>query len=284
MLKRLLQEPLIHFMAFALVIFGVYALISPQRENAPGQILITSGKIDQIASLFAKTWQRQPTVIELKGLIDDYVKEEIYYREAKELGLDTDDTVIRRRLRSKMEFLNDSEVDSLSPSDSELEKYLKAHASKFEIDATMAFQQIFLNPDRHGDKIGQDAAAILQVLQTNPATDPATLGDPSLLPPELPLTSKTSIGQTFGAEFADALDMVKPGQWTGPLKSGLGLHIVRVAERKAGRIPDLREVRDDVVREWSHDKRKELEDSRLQELLKRYDVTIEMPSGAQAAQ
>ncbi len=284
MLKRLLQEPLIHFTVFALVIFGAYALISPQREIAPGQILITSGKIDQITSLFAKTWQRPPTVVELKGLIDDYVKEEIYYREAKELGLDTDDTVIRRRLRFKMEFLNDAAVDSLSPSDAELEKYLKAHASKFEIDGMTAFQQIFLNPDRHGDKIDQDAAAILQVLRANPATDPATLGDASLLPAELPLTNKTSIGQTFGAEFADALDLATLGQWMGPLKSGLGLHIVRVAERKAGRSPDLREVRDDVVREWNHDKRKELENSRLQELLKRYEVIIESPSGAQAAQ
>ena len=168
MTKRLLQEPLIHFTIFALLIFGAYALISPQRENAPDQILVTAAKIDQIASLFAKTWQRQPTVVELKGLVDDYVKEEIYYREAKELGLDTDDTVIRRRLRLKMEFLNDAAVDSLSPSDAELEKYLKVNASKFEIDATMAFQQIFLNPDRHGDKIDQDAVAILQGFADQP--------------------------------------------------------------------------------------------------------------------
>ena len=148
----------------------------------------------------------------------------------------------------------------------------------------LAFQQVFLNPERHGDRIDQDAAAILEALRTNPATDPATQGDASLLPAELPLTGKTSIGQTFGAEFAGALDMATPGQWTGPIKSGFGLHIVRVAERKAGRTPALDEVRDAVVREWSNDKRKELEDSRFNALLKRYEVTIENPSGAQAAQ
>jgi hypothetical protein len=183
-----------------------------------------------------------------------------------------------------MEFLNDAVVESLSPSDAELEKYLRVNASRFEIDAMMAFQQIFLNPDRHGDRIDQDAAAILQGLRTNPAMDPATQGDASLLPSELPLTAKTSIGQTFGAEFADALVMATSGQWAGPLKSGFGLHIVRVAERKAGRTPSLGEVRDAVVREWSNDKRKELEDGRLRELLKRYEVTIENSPGAQAAQ
>ena len=284
MTKRLLQEPLIHFTIFALLIFGAYALISPQRENTPNQVLITAGKIDQIASLFSKTWQREPTAVELKGLVDDYVKEEIYYREAKELGLDTDDTVIRRRLRLKMEFLHDAAVDTLTPTDAELGAYLKTHLADFEIEPMLAFQQVFLNPEHRGDGIDKDAAAILKTLRANPATDPATQGDASLLPAELPLTGKTSIGQTFGAEFASALDMATPGQWTGPIKSGFGLHIVRVAERRAGRTPTLGEVRDAVLREWSNDKRKELEDSRFNELLKRYEVTIESPSGAQAAQ
>jgi PPIC-type PPIASE domain len=284
MTKRLLQEPLIHFTIFALLIFGAYALISPQRENAPDQILLTVAKIDQIASLFAKTWQREPTVGELKGLVDDYVKEEIYYREAKELGLDTDDMVIRRRLRQKIEFLHDAAVDTLTPTDAELGAYLKAHLAEFGIEPMLAFQQVFLNPERHGDRIDKDAAAILETLRINPATDPATQGDASLLPAELPLTGKTSIGQTFGAEFTSALEMATPGQWTGPIRSEFGLHIVRVAERRAGRTPALGEVRDAVLREWSSDKRKELEDSRFNELLKRYEVTIESPSGARAAQ
>jgi hypothetical protein len=283
-LKRLLKEPLIHFMIFALVIFGAYALMSPQHENAPGQIFVTAGKIDQIASIFVKTWQRQPTVVELKGLIDDYVKEEIYYREAKELGLDTDDTVIRRRLRLKMEFLHDVEVDTLTPTDAELGAYLKAHPADFEIEPMLAFQQVFFNPKRHGDMIKKDVAVILESLMTDPATNAATLGDTSLLPSELPLTSKASINQTFGAEFSDTLAKATPGQWTGPIKSGFGVHIVRVTKRQASRIPALGEVRDVVEREWRNEKRKELEDQRFNTLLKRYEVTIESPSGAPATQ
>jgi hypothetical protein len=283
LLKRLLREPLVHFIALALVIFAAYDVLGPTGAGKPDSIVVTAPKIEQLAAVFAKTWQRPPTAEELKGLIDDYVKEEIYVREASALGLDKDDTVIRRRLRLKMEFLNDAVADALAPSDAELEAYLKAHAGAFEIVSMLAFRQVFLNPERHGDKIDQDAASILEVL-TSPATDPASLGDASLLPTELPLTSKTSIGQTFGAEFAEALDKATAGQWTGPIRSGFGVHLIRVSDRKPGRVPALDEVRDAVAREWANAKRKELEDRRFEELLERHEVTIESLAGAGTAQ
>lgn len=282
MLKRLVKEPLVHFLLLAVVIFAVYGLINREWIAAPDRIVVTTAKIEQLVSVFAKTWQRPPTAEELKGLIDDYVKEEIYVREASALGLDKDDTVIRRRLRLKMEFLNEVAADALAPTDAELEAYLQANAGAFEIDPMLAFQQVFLSPDRHGDKIDQDAASILEVLLTSPTTDPASLGDSSLLPTELSLTTKTSIGQTFGADFADALDKAALAQWTGPIKSAYGLHLIRVLERKPGRLPALDEVRDAVAREWANARRKELEDRRFEELLKNYEVTIESLAGSSA--
>jgi parvulin-like peptidyl-prolyl isomerase len=104
----------------------------------------------------------------------------------------------------------------------------------------------------------------------------------TLLPSELPMTGKMSIVQMFGREFADALNKATTGQWTGPVKSAFGLHIVRVTERKAGRIPTLGEVRDIVVREWSNEKRKAIEEARFNQLLQRYQVRIESPPQARA--
>ena len=276
----MLNEPLVHFGALALVIFVVYGLFNSSGTPAPDRIVVTAPKIEQMAVIFAKTRQRPPTAEELKGLIDDYIKEEIYYREALTLGLDKDDTVIRRRLRQKIEFLSDATVDALSPTDVDLETYLKQHPADFEVEPMLALQQVFLNPDRHGDRIDQDAASILEALLASPETDPASLGDASLLPADLPQTGKTAIAQTFGPELAEALDKAAPGQWTGPVKSEFGLHLIRVSERKPGRIPVLAEVRDAVAREWSNAKRKELEDRRLEELLKRYRVTIESLAAA----
>ncbi|MGO7956392.1 peptidyl-prolyl cis-trans isomerase [Rhizobium leguminosarum] len=280
LLKRVLREPLVHFLALALLIFAGYGLLGADTYDKPDSIVVTASKIEQMATVFTKTWQRPPTAEELKGLIDDHVKEEILVRQALEIGLDRDDTVVRRRLRQKMEFLNAADAETLTASDAELDAYLKANAATFEIDPMLAFQQIVLNPQRPGEAIEQKAAAILEVLLSQPAADPASLGDASLLPPELPLTSKTSIGQTFGADFAEELDKIPVGQWASPVNSGFGLHLIRVTERVPGRVPTLDEIRDAVAREWTNAKRKELENQRFAELLKRYVVTIESPAGA----
>ncbi|KGE02271.1 peptidylprolyl isomerase [Rhizobium sp. YS-1r] len=275
MVKRLLKEPLVHFFLIALAIFAMHGVVGDKSVPAPDVIVVTASKIEQMGSVFTKTWQRPPTGRELKGLIDDHVREEILVREALALGLDKDDTVIRRRLRQKMEFLVIDEADAPVPTDAELNVYLKAHLGAFETDPMLAFQQVFLNPERQGDAIARNAASTLEALATIPSTDPASLGDVTQLPPVVELTGKTAIAQMFGGEFAEALDKAPVGQWIGPVASGFGLHLVRVTEHKPGRLPALGDVRAAVMREWANDRRVALEDRRFAELLKRYDVTIE---------
>jgi parvulin-like peptidyl-prolyl cis-trans isomerase-like protein len=281
MMKRLLKEPLLHFLALAVAVFVAYGAFSRFEAGKPDEILITESRVDRLAAQFAAIWQRPPTSTELKNLIDDYVKEEIFVREALALGLDKDDTIIRRRLRLKMEFLNSAETTTLTPTDAELDKYLTANPDKFEIDPAYAFEQVLLGPDRHGDKINQDAASALQVLRTKLSIDPGELGDATLLPFKLELTSKASISQQFGPAFAGALDKIAPGQWSGPVESDFGLHLVRITEHRAGRVPALAEVRAIVEREWANDKRKALEEQRFAALLTRYRITLEeKPKGA----
>jgi len=275
MMKALLREPLVHFLALGLIVFAVYHVLNRSNQPAPDEIVVTQARLEQLAGLFAKTWQRPPSAAELKGLVDDYVKEEVFYREALTLGLDDDDTVIRRRLRQKMEFLSDAVVGALTPDEEELAAYLKANAGKFELDPQIALEQVFLNMERRGDRIEEDAASILEVLNSNASADAATIGDATLLPFELDLTSLSRIGQTFGPQFAKAIDQLAPGAWTGPVKSTYGMHLVRINKREPGRVPALSEVRGAVEREWSTEQRKKLEDKRFSELLKRYDVSIE---------
>lgn len=233
MLKRILREPLVHFLALALLIFAAHGLLRTGAD-APEKIVVSASKIEQMAKVFTKTWQRSPTADELKGMIDDYVKEEILVRQALELGLDRDDTVVRRRLRQKMEFLNAADAVPVTVTDPELEAYLEANPATFATDAKLAFEQVFLNPARHGDTIAEDAAALLAELRSNDTADPASLGDVSLLPAAVLHTSKAAIDQTFGGDLADALEKAPLGQWTGPIASSFGLHLVRVSEHAPG--------------------------------------------------
>lgn len=282
MLKSLLKEPLLHFLLLALAIFAVHGLISDGRTRAPDGIVVSAPKIEQMATLFTRTWHRPPTADELKGLIDDHVKEEILVRQALALGLDKDDTVVRRRLRQKMEFLTEAETPT--PTDAELDAYLKANPDAFKVGRMLAFQQVYLNPLRRGEAIDEDAASLLMALQAEPDADLSTLGDPTLLPAELPRSGDASIGQTFGFEFVDQLDDAPLGQWTGPVASAFGVHLVRVKERVPGRTPTLGEVREAVAREWTNVKRMEMEDQRLAELLKGYTVTVESRADAEYGQ
>ena len=276
MFRRLLREPLIHFAALALLIFAAYFALTPRSHQTRAEgITVTAAKIDQLAAVFARTWQRPPSPEELKGLIDDHVKEEIYVREALTLGLDRDDTVIRRRLRQKMEFMTDADVDALIPSDAELAAYLARHPERFAFDPLIAFKQVFLSPDRRGDAITADADTLLERARADPAADLAMLGDASLLPAEMPPSTQASISGVFGPDFADAVARAEPGAWTGPVVSAFGLHLVQVTERRPGRAPQLAEIRDAVLREWSNDQRVVLEDQRVKAMLDRYRVTIE---------
>jgi hypothetical protein len=278
MLKRLLHEPLLHFTLAAVVIFVAYGLLVPSSERRADDIVVSAPKIEQLAAVFAKTWQRPPSPEELKGLIDAYVREEIDVREALALGLDQGDTVIRRRLQQKIQFMTDAGADAVPPTDAELQAYLDAHPEKFETAAQAAFEQLFLNPAQRGEAIDDEATVILARLEADPALEAATLGDASLLPAQMPPTDIASIGNIFGPEFAAAVIAAPAGRWIGPVASSFGLHLVRVSDHKPGRLPALGDVRDVVLREFSNERREAFEAERLDALLKRYRVVIEAPA------
>lgn len=280
MLKRIVMEPLFHFLLVALAIFGIYGLLNRGAPDGQDEVRVTAPKIEQLAGLFAKSWQRSPSPQELKGLIDDYVAEEIYYREALARGLDKDDATIRRRMRLKMDYLEEAETATLAPSDAQLEAWFKTHASVYERDPQYAFQQIFFNPSRRGRKIDADAAAVLADIKAKPPDDAGALGDETLLPFELPQASKDEVARVFGQAFADSLDKAVVGEWTGPFASAYGLHIVRISEKTPGSLPPLAEVRAAVARDWANEERKRLHAERFAQLLKRYKVTVELPPQA----
>lgn len=273
MFRRILREPLLHFAALSLLLFLTYSMLSGRHQSSREQIVVSDARIEQLAGLFAKTWQRAPTPEELKALVDDYVAGEIYYREARRLGLDADDAVIRQRLRLKMELLNDLEIDQLSPTDGELASFLTANPDKFAIDQELAFEQVLLSPGQRGEALESDTSKLLSDLRAG-SVDPAIAGDATLLPPTLPLTPLDLIGRDFGDDFAELIKDLPANEWSGPVKSGYGLHLVRILEKRQGRTPSLDEARETVIREWKAVRREELRRERLAELARQYDVVI----------
>jgi PPIC-type PPIASE domain len=268
------REPLVHFLAIGALLFFLFEW----RGSGPAsrRIVITPGQVDSLAAGFARTWQRSPTDEELKGLIDEYVREEIATREAIAAGLDRDDTIIRRRLRQKMEFLAEDTIDTSPPTDVELRTWLEAHPDVYRPESEVAFRQVMLSPDRRGEALDQDARAMLAQLSTaggDARID--ALGDARLLPSEVDRAPRSDVVRLFGEAFADELLRAQPGRWVGPIGSGYGVHLVFVRERREGQMPSLDDVRQQVERDFMVERRRRELEATYERHLDRYQVVIE---------
>jgi hypothetical protein len=276
-MKRLLREPLLHFLLLGAGLFLAYGLRQRSAGGAdPGEILVTRGQIEHLALGFAKTWQRPPTPTEMVGLVDDRVREEVYCREAMALGLDQEDTVIRRRLRQKMEFISDDIAALVEPTEAELEEFLRTHPEAFRVESRFSFRHVYLDPQKHGESLADEVAQLLARLhQTDDDFDASALGDSRLLESQFTELPTSEVAKQFGEPFAFALERLEPGRWQGPVESGYGVHLVSVSERTEGRLPALSEVREAVRREWDNARRLAGNEAFYQELLGRYRVIIE---------
>lgn len=273
-LGRFSREPLVHFLFLGALLFGLFQW----RGGGPGsdRIVITPGQVDAIIAGFARTWQRPPTEQELKAQLDDYVREEIAARAAMAMGLDREDTVIRRRLRQKYEFLAEDTVDLAPPTDAELQAWLDDHPESYRTAPQVAFRQVYLSPERRGASLEADALALRARLATLRGDEPLDAwGDRLTLPTDLPPTARDEVARLFGDEFAEAILKVAPGRWEGPIRSGYGWHVVFVREREEGRLPTLAEVRPQVEREFTVDRRRRQLDAVYEKLLEGYRVVIE---------
>ncbi len=277
-MKKLLSEPLVHFLLLGAALFGVYSVLNKNTAASREDIVVTSGQVENLATLFTKVWQRPATAEELKAQIDQYVKEEILSREAIKLGLDQNDTVIRRRLQQKLEFIAEDFAAAAEPTEAELADYLTKHPGQFAQEQRFSFHQVFLNPEKRGDQLQADSAALLAKLKRDgAAADVSTLGDSLLLPHEFADEPQRAVASQFGQEFTTELAKLKTGEWSGPVQSGYGNHLVFVTSHTEGRLAVLDEVREQVKRELMNARRLTANKKFLESLLEKYRVTIQSP-------
>jgi hypothetical protein len=267
---KILKEPLLHFLFIGACLFGLYAWINPDAMQSDKRIVVDQGQVNSLAMRFKRVWQREPTKQEIQGLIEDYVIEEIYYREALAMGIDKNDPVIRRRLRQKMEIYTDNLATTLAPSEDALNRYLQQHPDKFKTENRYSFQQVYINTDIPEEQLQAKLTKIQSALQSGESVD----GEGSLLPASFTDADGFVIDRTFGQGFAAQLDTLELNKWSPPLQSGLGLHFVLLSARQPGQLPTLASIRDKVEREWRFDKAQEIDKTLRQKLLASYDVVV----------
>lgn len=269
-LKRLAREPLLHFFVAGAALFVLFAALDDGGSAAPDEIVVDRARVADLAGQFQRVWQRPPSPQELQGLVDSWVREEILYREGVALGLDRDDPVLRRRIAQKMTFISE-DLLSEDPTEADLQDWLDRHPDDYRIEPVLSFQQIYIDPE--AGPVDARVAEIRDALTAG--AEPREQGDGTLLPTGLENATLREVARAFGNDFAEALAAAAPDTWSGPVRSGYGLHLVRVSEIEPGRPARLDDVRGAVLRDLQHARSREANDRFYQGLRERYEVRLE---------
>ena len=271
MIGRLLREPLLHFLALGALIFIVNAVLHPAERDDPHRIAIGKADIERVRALYTQQWGSPPADADLPKLVEDYVRSEILAREGTGLGLATDDPVVRNRLVQKMEFLLQDTSAVAQPSEAEMAAWLAAHADRYALPDRLVFRQIYFSPSLRGDRAEGDAQAMLASLGPG-KPDPA--GDPFMLAADPEPRSVTDIAKDFGSGFAAALFAMPNGSWQGPLRSALGIHLVRLDQRIPAYLPPVGEVRDRVHDDMMAERFQAASDAAYARIRAKYKITV----------
>jgi len=259
------------------LLFGVFA--EPVLDETDKTIVVSAGEIEWMQSSWQKRWNRPPTDKEMDGLIQQYIRETVLYREALTMGLNQHDQVIRRRLAQKLEFLAKDLVALTPPTEEELQAYFAEHQDRYQQPRLYTFTQVFIDPDKRGDATLADAEKIKVTLiaQGDAIENAGALGDDFMLQNYYPEKDSVEIQKNFGSGFTESLVDLSPGQWHGPVLSGYGVHLVYVSNVSEPPAPVFAEVRERVTLDWKTDRGEELNEKFYANLRDRYTIVIEAP-------
>jgi len=273
---RILREPLLHFLVLGALLFGLYFWVgSPSiTSTSAQQIDISAPVIDSLKATWQLQWGREPTEQQLQTLVDNYVRDEILYQEALALGLDENDTIVRRRLVQKMQFLVEDVNALREPSDEVLAAYLAARAERYAIPGRFSFNQVYFSRELHGDRTDADAQELLTQLQTD-SNRTTPRGDRTMLRKTYTLASAKTLNNTFGGTLAQEIAGVTEKGWQGPFHSAYGSHLVNITEIEPGHPATLTEERKNVRLDYLREQRQELDEQFYQKLRDRYTISID---------
>jgi parvulin-like peptidyl-prolyl isomerase len=286
-MKRLLREPLIHFLLIGALLFGLYGLMpsAGPATAASKQIRLSQGEIAQLTLLFQSQWRRPPTPQELERLVENKVQQEILYREALAMGLDKDDEIVKRRMAQKMQFLAEDVAAAREPTAAELKAWFEQNSARFAQPPRLSFRHLYFSPDRRGERARDDAQQALTKLTGEPADTKiaGALADPFMFQDSYRDRAPDFLAKEFGTAFALALTRLAPGSWQGPVESGFGWHLVFVDTVIPGRVPAFEEIESDIRTAWLGEQKALAWDKAYKKMRAGYTVWLPAPPPVEAS-
>jgi hypothetical protein len=286
-MRRLLREPLVHFLLIGLLLFGAYAYTNRGRIGieSPRQIVLSLDDLRTMTAYFDSQWHRPPTAQEFQAMVEDKIKEEVLYREGLAMGLDKDDTIVKRRMAQKVQFLAEDVAAAHEPSAAELKAWFEKNTDKFALPSRYSFRHIYFSPDKRGKNAHSDANQALAKIADQSEDSPqiSSAADRFMFQDYYGDRTPSAIAKEFGPQFAVALEKLKPGSWQGPIESGYGWHLVFVDTVIPGRIPAFEEVESEVKTAWLGEQKTQGWQKAYQAMRAKYTVFLPAPPDKQTA-
>jgi peptidyl-prolyl cis-trans isomerase C len=278
LLRRWSHEPLFHFLLIGLVLFIGYGVLHPKSEatSESNRIVLTPDDLVQISVTWLAQGRAPPTPEQMQNLIELKVREEVLFREAMALGLDKDDTIVKRRLAQKMEFLAEGAAIENDPSVETLKAWFKDNQQRFALLPRVSFHHLYFSPDQHGERARDTAVKALEQIAGKPgdSKDIAALGDPFMYQDYYGDRSFDEMAKLFGLNFVRSLVSLKPGSWQGPVESGYGWHLIFVDSAAPGRVPAFEEIEPDIKSTWIAEQRTQAKAKAYEAMRARYQVLL----------
>jgi hypothetical protein len=282
--RRWLREPLLHFLLLGAALFAGYGYLqSGGAAESSRQIVVSVDELGQLYTYFEAQWHRAPTPEELERLVENNVQEEVLYREALAMGLDKNDTIVRRRMAQKMQFLAEDVATAHEPSTDELRTWFDANTEKFALPGRVTFRHLYFSPDRRGPRAHENAMSALARLAGQPEDSEraVSIGDPFMFQEYYADRTSEQLAKDFGPQFAQAVVHLAPGSWEGPIESGYGWHLVFVSSLASGRNPAFEEVEADVKTAWLVEQKQVAWRKAYEAMRAKYTVLLPVPPDAQ---
>jgi peptidyl-prolyl cis-trans isomerase C len=282
-MKKLLKEPLLHFVVLGTALFALNAWREGEKsvEAQQARIEISEGTIAWLSEGFARQWHRAPDANELRGVVNDHIREELLHREALALGLDRNDTIVRRRMAQKIEFLTQDIAAAVEPDDAALRAFFDANAGRYAKAALVSFRHVFFSKERRGTRVDADAGEALNALRQGASDE--TVGDPFLREYAFANADADQIAAALGREFATAVAELPAGEWRGPVASSYGVHLVHISERTDSQPVAFEAVREAVARDFTEERRRAANGEFVAHLKTKYHISVDEAALAKAA-
>jgi hypothetical protein len=278
--RRWLREPLVHFLLIGMALFVGYRALNPSPEAGvqSNRIELTEDDLRQMSVAWLAQGRPAPTPEQMGHLVEQKVREEILYREALALGLDKDDTIVKRRLAQKMEFLAEDLSALREPTGIELEAWFQNNSERFALPPRVSFRHLYFSPDRRGPQARTDSEQVLGTITHEPADTPtAALADPFMFQDTYGDRAPEQLVGLFGLNFAQEIFKLKPGSWQGPIESGYGWHLVWIDSLAPKRVPAFEEIEAQVKTAWIEEQRAEFKRQAFEGMRARYEIFLPAP-------